>query len=310
MPTETKQSNYQNLVEGELGFELVQRFKHDPTFLGLRFRDDGAEPSFLGYDHPAVLIFRRQDRSDQVWAAWRRELEEEPCCADGAAQQVADAFRRGDLALARGLIQGLHTRYPDMRATAYIEVYVYRLLGSDREQAARRRYARGYADRGHTAYLLPWATALSLGELGLKELALGVLQDGVKMPFPSDQRPAVAWWYARLGDYFYHREEPDYAGEVYRMSTQFHAVPEVCNTLADMAHEAGHRDEALAWWAQSLALDDAQPEVHSKVGELACEQRDYARALLHLEKAADLDPGLSAELEDWISLAQKGARGS
>ena len=50
---------YRRLWDESLGFDRVQRFKTYPVFMGWRFKDDDAESSFLGYDHPAVSVFRR-----------------------------------------------------------------------------------------------------------------------------------------------------------------------------------------------------------------------------------------------------------
>ena len=59
---------YQKLYDGVLGLEPVRRFKVFPSLLDMHFADDGAEPSFLGYDHPSVLIFRRTKPAAMVRA--------------------------------------------------------------------------------------------------------------------------------------------------------------------------------------------------------------------------------------------------
>ena len=48
---------YEALMKGELGFDLIRRFKNYPSIAGLEFRDDGSEPTFTGFDHPAVMVF-------------------------------------------------------------------------------------------------------------------------------------------------------------------------------------------------------------------------------------------------------------
>jgi hypothetical protein len=52
--TPTATAFYQRLLAGELGYRVMARFKTYPSLLGITFRDDAAEPSFIGYDHPAV----------------------------------------------------------------------------------------------------------------------------------------------------------------------------------------------------------------------------------------------------------------
>ncbi len=55
---------YQLLDSGELGFDLVARFRVRPTFLGVSVDDSGAEESFTVYDHPEVRIYRKTERFD------------------------------------------------------------------------------------------------------------------------------------------------------------------------------------------------------------------------------------------------------
>ena len=79
---------YQQLFQGDLGYELERRFVSHPGFLGVTFRDDPfkraglpspspavpeksswltlnlgyADDNVVGYDHPQVLIFRNKER--------------------------------------------------------------------------------------------------------------------------------------------------------------------------------------------------------------------------------------------------------
>jgi YYY domain-containing protein len=58
---------YRLLDTRELGFDLVQRFTAQPSFLGFSIDDSSAEESFTVYDHPEVRIYRKTDR----WEAGR-----------------------------------------------------------------------------------------------------------------------------------------------------------------------------------------------------------------------------------------------
>ncbi|MHB1131711.1 MAG: DUF2298 domain-containing protein [Chloroflexota bacterium] len=51
---------YQLLFAGQLGFQLEREFTNYPTLGPWRLIDDGADESFTVYDHPKVLIFRKQ----------------------------------------------------------------------------------------------------------------------------------------------------------------------------------------------------------------------------------------------------------
>jgi YYY domain-containing protein len=55
---------YDLLESGELGFDLVARFKTSPTFLGISVDDASADESFTVYDHPEVRIYKKTERWD------------------------------------------------------------------------------------------------------------------------------------------------------------------------------------------------------------------------------------------------------
>ncbi|MDP9363802.1 MAG: DUF2298 domain-containing protein, partial [Chloroflexota bacterium] len=51
---------FQLLREGRLGFGLATEFARPPSIGGLRFVDHDADESFVNYDHPRVLIYRKE----------------------------------------------------------------------------------------------------------------------------------------------------------------------------------------------------------------------------------------------------------
>jgi 4-amino-4-deoxy-L-arabinose transferase-like glycosyltransferase len=53
---------YRQLFDGELGFDLIQTFKHYPKLFGITINDDGAELSSRMNDHPRIYIFKRRER--------------------------------------------------------------------------------------------------------------------------------------------------------------------------------------------------------------------------------------------------------
>ena len=108
-----------------MGFAPSARFKVYPTFWGLRFGDDSAEPSFYGYDHPAVHFFERTGGFDVAWEEWRAALLEDPRCADGALGGLASVLQREDLDRAKVLLQEIETDYPDMRLAALVAADLY-----------------------------------------------------------------------------------------------------------------------------------------------------------------------------------------
>ncbi len=48
-------------IEGELGYDLVQVFESNPTLGPLEIRDQLAEEAFTVYDHPKVLVFKKNE---------------------------------------------------------------------------------------------------------------------------------------------------------------------------------------------------------------------------------------------------------
>ncbi len=88
---------YARLFAGQLGFAPVRHFVVEPQFMGLRFADRDAEPSFLAYDHPSVRIFQRQQAVDvrEVLAVRRAQMDRAKVCADGELWEVALALAGG-----------------------------------------------------------------------------------------------------------------------------------------------------------------------------------------------------------------------
>ena len=74
--------------------------------------------------------------------------------------------------------------------------------------------------------------------------------------------------------------------------------------LAETALRTGQFEQALALWERSVELDGTQAQVHVSMGMAAGKLEDFARALAHLERALELDPGLGAELGGWIKEAK------
>ena len=52
--------------QGNLGFDLVEVFESFPSIAGIRFNDQFADEAFTVYDHPKVLIFKKNDSYNQA----------------------------------------------------------------------------------------------------------------------------------------------------------------------------------------------------------------------------------------------------
>ena len=263
-------SFYQRLVAGELGFTLVRRFKNYPSLLGMEFKDDGAEPSFIGYEHPAVLVFKKNERFAQDWSAWDAALKDDVYCgADGAIAAVAAAVRAGDKDRALELVKTARAGHPHMLLTWLIEGDLYQEKArSDSLLWAQQHYLKGYADPALQSYLLPWASAMSLALLGLDDLAQYILAKGAQMEFLQEDKRSMVEGYVYTARIWEDSGEVERANEVYKLTTQLYPRTDVINVLGQRAAAAHHYDEALHWWKMSLQLDPAQKNITHRVAAL------------------------------------------
>lgn len=91
-------SFYRHLTQQQLGYRLARRFKVYPEILGIRFNDDEAEHSFLGFDHPAVLLYQRREETaaTAAWQAWIENLAAQPFNVDALLLDGVAAMRLND----------------------------------------------------------------------------------------------------------------------------------------------------------------------------------------------------------------------
>ena len=297
---------YQALADGDLGFDLVHRVKRYPTLGGLEFRDDGSDPSFTGYDHPAVMIFRKRDdaSSQEAWERLRTSLSASAHCADPYLEKAADAIEAGDLN--QGLIwtRTAARRVPQNRIGHLIEAHLLARLGGSSRQAS---------EAYHTELLEPHripadaalAAGMSLFELGLKDLAISALETGVSATIEDDRVPGepMARIYVRLASYLKEDLElEEEAAEVLLLSTRLHPLPLAWNRLAKYALASQDYGQAAEYLKQSLRLNPDQAGVHATLGQIAAEMEDPAAALQHFKRALQLNPELEDRLSPWITV--------
>lgn len=259
-------SFYQHLMAGELGFSLKRRFKTYPTLLGVEFNDDNAEPSFLGYDHPAVFVFEKNDRFARDWSAWNAALEEDGnCAADGAIGAAAAAVVAGDLDGALARVREAQERHPEMPLIWLVEGFIHNRQGRTEEKLrADSRYLEGYTD----ASLMLWTSAMSLALLELDDLAYYILLDGSTMQFPEKDRRSMAVGYIYTARVWQDRADMERAAAVYKLTTEFYPRADVCNLLGQWSAIDGLYDEALHWWKMSLQINPAQEHIAARIAAL------------------------------------------
>jgi tetratricopeptide (TPR) repeat protein len=293
---------YARLLQGNLGFERVGRFKNYPAVMGLEFGDDGAEASFIGYDHPAVYLFRRTNNREVETAMnrWRRDLTANAACPDELLGAAALALRQQRLSTVDEVTRTAATRFPGLR--------LLHLINAEANRRRGRPYAReldlfvaGFRNRA--THVLPWASAMSFAVLDLPELALSVLrQFGSARHYPSHYHRDLSQSYLILANLLYRRGELPVAGQVYQLAAALHPAPAASNRLAVIAYRGGRHAEAAAHWTKSLRLDASQAGIHANLGQILAKHLGTPeRARYHLRRAVELDPMLEPELSGWIA---------
>lgn len=294
---------YRALVEGELGFDLVRRFKDYPSLGGLKFRNDGSEPSFTGYDHPAVMIFEKKDAAafEQGLARLRKRVGANPYCPDPLLEAAGSALRAGNLNESLRATARAASRLPQSKIARLMEGNVIRIMGRSNQAVVTLPHP------GQNPPLVLWGGGMSFFELGLPELAISTLRGGVRIissSFPGEAGLMSRYYYL-LADRLYDRGRKKEAAEVLQMSIEIDPLPLAYNRLARIAVDRAEYEQAETYLLHSLQLDAGQAHVHTNLGQIIARYlKQPARALHHFKTAFQLNPGLEAEYSDWVSLIQ------
>ena len=309
---------YDRLLDGRLGFEPVNRFKTYPQWLGVRFADDDAEPSFISYDHPAVVILKRKAAGamNGDLAAWAQSTTRG--CADGALQDLAGHLKGGRLMEAQALADQIERSFAASKLNYLMEAEVHRRRGSASMAAqARQRFFDPYYEGSLASQFvgpasehhIPGAAALSLAHLGLPDLALEALRQA-RQPDSYDeaQRRSLAHDVSVVAQHLFEKQLPAHATEAARLALAIHPEPGVYNMMGKHAYLAGDYARALANWQQALRLSDEtgardrlKAEIHWQIGTVSMEKTgDYTAAIHHFQQAIQLDPQRFAPLVEQI----------
>ena len=169
---------YGDLLANRAGLELVQRFQVRP--MGSLQVDETGDPSFTGYDHPTVLVYRRMDTEfADVLRRWRERVASHADCIDGVLEGVAHHLRLGNLEMARALVTRRISIDNTESALHLVRAEVHRRAGLEKAAYADLdRYRDGYLATP-LADQIPWATATTMVHAGLPAIAILALQDGV-----------------------------------------------------------------------------------------------------------------------------------
>jgi tetratricopeptide (TPR) repeat protein len=149
---------------------------------------------------------------------------------------------------------------------------------------------------------------VSLLELGLTDLTLSVLEAGTQRVVP-DETFEMANLYIALARRLYNRQAIEDAVKIFLLSTRIHPLPQAYNFLAHIAIQREDYKQAVAYFEQSLQLDDKQAKEHAAVGKITARYlNNPSRALYHFQRALELDPKLEADLSGWVEIKREAIK--
>jgi len=308
---------YDKLRDNQLGFTQIRRFKEYPYTLGFEFEDDGFEPSFLGYDHPAVLVFKSEGGEvvERVMNQWRDAMNNDTRCADASLSEVAQNLKRGDLEQATKTVESLIERLPYAKLAYPLAAEIYRQQGRIAKAEATYDLYRPVSAHGVMAHVnsgnaelqAPISVALSYVQLGLSELAIKVLRRATAEDAPASRRESLQM--ADLYTVFAEQKLGDNATlkkELLELAISLAPYEKAYNGLAALASDQGDGERAIQLWQQSLSLNPDQAEVYAELCRKLAQTADQRElALYYFEQTLRLQPKLAAELKKW--LIQNGA---
>ncbi len=158
--------------------------------------------------------------------------------------------------------------------------------------------------------MIPWATAKSLFDLGLTDLALFVLNSGVQQAAYLSTEAVVGMSnaYNDIGIMLlYNRQKKEAATKIFTLTTQIHPSFLAYFNLAVIALDDKDYQQATAYLEQSLQLEDNQATAHAALGKIMAKfLPDPDKARYHIKKAIELDPNLEADLAAWKKMIPDG----
>ena len=294
---------YRTLVDGALGFDLVQRFRHYPSLGSIAFKDEGSEPTFVGFDHPTVMIFKKNTTYQQGMANLQKQSSTNPHCVDSLLETACSALQAGDLDQSLLATRRAIAQFPQSKIAHLIASEIHRERGEEALKLSQAYWTE--IARNLNSHWLLWGSGMSLLELGMTDLTLSVLEEGTQR-IVSGKEVEAANLYIVLASHLYHRQEKEEAAKVFFFSTQIHPLPLAYNFLANIALQGEDHKQAAGYFEQSLQLDDKQANVHVAVGKIIARfLNDQPKALYHFQRALELDPKLEADLSGWVEIKRE-----
>ena len=294
-------SFYEGLPSGRFGFDVVRRFKTYPDFAGIQFRDDDEDPTFSGYDHPAVNVLLRRDDAalDVSFEDWRRDLRSNPWCPDNGLHAAAVRLTAEDLPGALTAVREAIAANPNALISYRVLAEILSRMGDQdgaREALVRFLPATAGGRMAHVmnpnmVHFVTASTALSLVRLGLYDSALNELRRGLREDYSDDPRALKlrAQSYLRVAAAFAGAGRAEHREAAIRMSLEIFRTADALNAMAKIVARRGDLLDSRRFLEQSILVNARQAEVHLAIAELfLAVDPDVERALSHLDRAEQL----------------------
>jgi hypothetical protein len=298
---------YRQLTAEQLGFKRVAVFKNHPQVFGIRWNEENAEPSFVGYDHPAVWIFERETTVGRKLQRWAASLADRAECPDRNLRDIAENIELERPRRALDIVDETVKRFPHDRLAHLLAWKAQTQMGND-TLAARslRKYHSGVArDRmahtisSGTLHFVPGATAMSLIALGSDQLAADVLRRGVSNAerLSTGAAADMAASYGQVAQRFFDDKNLELMEETLLMSLIIHPTEFALKILTLRSANPSALDAALGRWDRSRSLGNRAPEIHRLIGRALEGQPELTdRAQYHVRRATLLDATMDEKI--------------
>ncbi len=290
---------YIRLLSEELGFESISQLKIEPNLWKLSFIDGNAEPSFLGYDHPTVVLLKKDtEKFHTAVEKWFRSIVVNADCPDKDFLNVSTHFKSGDYQRAAEQAGSLINRLPHTKIAYPIASQSFLHLGEEEKSKSLYDAYRplnahsivSYLKSTNTRKSAPATTAVTYATLGHIDIAVHVLLNLEPEEY-SDLPPVDRLTLAENYTYFslsFLDKHSDQKRDVLEFALQIAPHELAFNNLASLEWETGNRKQAIAHWKDSLQFNPNQATVCRALGEAIAEEYGPHEAAQFYSKQAHL----------------------